>query len=59
MDEAEVSALNILQPLCKIALRIVWIKWILEVIWYVVSQLGVGTGRASGVRFDEVGKGFT
>ena len=58
MDEAEVFALNFLQPLCKIALRISWIKWIFEVIRYVVSQLGVGTSRASGVRFDEVGKGF-
>jgi len=58
MDEAEVFALNFLQPLCKIALRIFWIKWILEVIRYVVSQLGVGTGGAPGMRFDEVGKGF-
>ncbi len=58
MDEAKVFALNFLQPLCKIAFRIVWIKWVLEVIRDVVSQLGVGTRSASGVRFDEVGKGF-
>ena len=58
MDETEVFTLNFLQSFCKIALRILWIKGVLEVIRYVVSQLGVGTGRASGVRFDEVGKGF-
>ena len=58
MDETEVLALNFLQSFYKIALRIFGIKGVLEVIRYVVSQLGVGTGRASGVRFAKVGKGF-